>query len=440
MNLLSLSSVLSTIGYVIVALLILLAMITVHEFGHYIVGKIFKFKINEFSIGMGPLARFPKWDKQKRKIVFKKTQWKLKSGELFSIRWFPLGGYCAFDGEDGESTENKEEDKKDVFEDAQKELEKDNEITESFVSQTEVNLDRKNIEKKTEKDNSGMFTSKPPWQRILVLLAGATMNYLLAMLVIITSFSIYGQQFYVVNSVNREVDNYAIYSEYSFEDGDIISKVNGHVIYSTTDFMSALKNKSQGDIVKVCVYRQNEEGKLVSEEVLIKLRDDAKIANLTDTSTVFKVFGFGIVERDGVRYYDVSSTNVRLNFFETIGHSFGYANSMATTIFKVLGQLLTGVIRLDDAAGGTVATIVVTAKVASMGFENFLYIIGLIGVNLAVMNLLPIPALDGSRIVFSLIEWIFKKPVNRKVEAIIHTVGLILLLSFSVLVDLMYFI
>ena len=83
-NLLAASAVLKNIGYVAIAVLILLIMITVHEAGHYFVGKLFKFKINEFAIGMGP-------------ALFKR---KLKSGEVFSVRALPLGGFCAFDGED----------------------------------------------------------------------------------------------------------------------------------------------------------------------------------------------------------------------------------------------------------------------------------------------------------------------------------------------------
>ena len=88
--------------------------------------------------------------------------------------------------------------------------------------------------------------------------------------------------------------------------------------------------------------------------------------------------------------------------------------------------------------GGTITTISVTAEVIKTGgFNYFLEIAGFIGINLAVFNLLPIPALDGSRVVFCLIEWIRKKPVNRKVEGIIHAVGLVFLLGFSILVDVL---
>ena len=80
----SFSSVMTTIGYILLALLVLMLTITIHELGHYTLGKIFKFKINEFSIGFG-------------KAIYSH---KCKSGEVFSIRLVPLGGYCAFAGED----------------------------------------------------------------------------------------------------------------------------------------------------------------------------------------------------------------------------------------------------------------------------------------------------------------------------------------------------
>ena len=105
-------------------------------------------------------------------------------------------------------------------------------------------------------------------------------------------------------------------------------------------------------------------------------------------------------------------------------------------IFTVLGQLITGALGISS-VGGTVTTISVTAEAIKVGgFRNLLNISSFIGVNLAVFNLLPIPALDGSRVVFTLIEGIRKKPLNRNVEGIIHTVGLFALLLFAVFVDL----
>ena len=121
-----------------------------------------------------------------------------------------------------------------------------------------------------------------------------------------------------------------------------------------------------------------------------------------------------------------------------LGRSFEYTFKLSGTIFKVLGQLLTGALGLS-AMGGTVSTVAMTATgVQTYGMSFLLQITALIGVNLAVVNMLPIPALDGSKVVFTLIEWVRGKPINRKVETVIHAVGLILLLAFAVLVDLQH--
>ncbi|MDE7087630.1 MAG: M50 family metallopeptidase, partial [Clostridia bacterium] len=107
--------------------------------------------------------------------------------------------------------------------------------------------------------------------------------------------------------------------------------------------------------------------------------------------------------------------------------------------FKVLGELLTGNMSLS-AMGGPVTTIKLTGEMAVQGVQSFLQVAAYIGVNLAVFNLLPIPALDGSKVIFCLIEWIFKKPVPRKVEAVIHAAGFILILAFAVAVDILQFV
>ena len=101
-----------------------------------------------------------------------------------------------------------------------------------------------------------------------------------------------------------------------------------------------------------------------------------------------------------------------------------------------MGQLFTGGLGLS-AFGGPITTIRLTSEIASRGLQSFLEIAAYIGVNLAVFNLLPIPALDGSKIVFTVIEWIRGKPINRKVEAVIHAVGFVLLIGFAILVDLL---
>ncbi|MBO5363378.1 MAG: site-2 protease family protein, partial [Clostridia bacterium] len=90
-----------------------------------------------------------------------------------------------------------------------------------------------------------------------------------------------------------------------------------------------------------------------------------------------------------------------------------------------------------DVVGGPVSTIGTTAQVAISSPFSFLYIASFIGVNLAVFNLLPVPALDGCKVIFCIIEWIRKKPVNRKLEMIVNLVGITFLFGFAILIDLL---
>lgn len=459
------ASAFKTAGYVLLAILILMIMITVHELGHYLVGKAFKFKINEFAIGMGP-------------AIFKRT---MKSGEIFSIRLFPFGGFCAFDGEDQDG------------------------------------------------DDPNAFNNKKPWQRILVLVAGATMNYLLALLIIIISMSAYGQSTLGVQYGRHDEAIYGtsieeqIPADKSINDGEYIVSLTRDGkksnIYMTVDLISSLNHAKKGDVVTAELIS---DGKTVKRDII--LRADVECKNLTEVTKAYDALGMGyamqleangsspfikgdflikigapdveyknatfVYTPDDVAYvlkdkavgdtvwfwttrdtkyvytfgsswsacektgegvmnylgiketarnYYVTATYVKHGFFKTIGHSFGYSFKIGGTVFRTLGQLLTGKLGLN-AVGGTITTIKTTSEVISYGFRYALEIMAFIGVNLAVFNLLPIPALDGARVVFCVIEWIRKKPVSRKVEGIIHAVGLIVILGFAILVDILQFI
>lgn len=459
------ASAFKTAGYVLLAILILMIMITVHELGHYLVGKAFKFKINEFAIGMGP-------------AIFKRT---MKSGEIFSIRLFPFGGFCAFDGEDQDG------------------------------------------------DDPNAFNNKKPWQRILVLVAGATMNYLLALLIIIISMSAYGQSTLGMQYGRHDEAIYGtsieeqIPADKSINDGEYIVSLTRDGkksnIYMTVDLISSLNHAKKGDVVTAELIS---DGKTVKRDII--LRADVECKNLTEVTKAYDALGMGyamqleangsspfikgdflikigapdveyknatfVYTPDDVAYvlkdkavgdtvwfwttrdtkyvytfgsswsacektgegvmnylgiketarnYYVTATYVKHGFFKTIGHSFGYSFKIGGTVFRTLGQLLTGKLGLN-AVGGTITTIKTTSEVISYGFRYALEIMAFIGVNLAVFNLLPIPALDGARVVFCVIEWIRKKPVSRKVEGIIHAVGLIVILGFAILVDILQFI
>ena len=362
------SGVGNTVLSVFLAILILLAMICVHEFGHFIAGRILGFRINEFAIGFGP-------------AIFKRKG--KKRGTVFSVRAFPLGGYCAFEGESDEQSD------------------------------------------------PAAFNNKKPWQRIIVLVSGALMNYILAMALIITCFFAYGQPCYKMGAI-AESETYAV--EYSLQEGDIILGAEGKSAYFATDLIFALKGKVAGDKAEIDVLRGGER-----QSVEVILRADCNFKNSSEVSKLWRALGSDTYEgEDGNLYWCVTAQNCRFGFFKTLGRSFMYSFKTAGAIFRVLGELLTGNLGLS-AMGGPVTTIRQTGAIAVQGFQSFLQVAAYIGVNLAVFNLLPIPALDGSKVIFCLIEWIFKKPVPRKVEAAIHAAGFVLILLFAVIVDIMQF-
>ena len=137
-------------------------------------------------------------------------------------------------------------------------------------------------------------------------------------------------------------------------------------------------------------------------DVPIVLRSDADFANLADTDALWQALGVRYsAEREAYRVASVSYRG--FGFWETVGGSFVYSFRIGGTLFRTLGQLLTVDIGLS-AFGGPVTTIRLTSQIASRGVQPFLEIAAFIGVNLAVFNLLPIPALDGSRILFTLHE------------------------------------
>ncbi|MBQ7949268.1 MAG: site-2 protease family protein [Clostridia bacterium] len=265
------------------------------------------------------------------------------------------------------------------------------------------------------------FNDQAPWKRIIVLIAGATMNYLLALVLIVLMFAFLGRPVYKVVEKMEPTDAQIVQNADDLQVGDVIMKIDGKTVYMISDYMDILDGHSQGDILNVTVLRGEE-----VKEVSLVLKADADIQNLSDTHTLLTAMGvnsmYAVTEKEG--------------FFQTIGHSFAYSVKIGGTVLRSLGELLTGKLGID-AMGGPITTIKVTSEAASSGWMSFLNIAAFIGVNLAVFNLLPIPALDGCKVIFCLIEWIRKKPVNRKVETMIHFIGIIFLFGFAILVDLL---
>lgn len=346
----------SNVGYIFIAILVLLFMVTVHELGHYIAGKLLNFKINEFSIGFG-------------KALYKRTS--PKTGEVFSIRLFPLGGFCAFEGED------------------------------------------------EDKENNQAFNNQKPWKRIIVLLAGVFMNFVFALLIAVIVFASVGMYFPSVREVYPD-SGLPVAEEFKLKEGDIILAVDGNYLYLNGDLGAALNNIESGKLFEVTVIRDGQKQNVTAVKRNFVAKDQNGEEQVSN--------GLGIWP--GSEIY-------KLGFFEAFGRGIAYCFRMAGVILGFFGKLITGQISLNQ-IGGPISTIDYTAQVARMGLRPLMEIVTLIGVNLAVFNLLPIPALDGSRILFIIIEWIRKKPVKRELEGKIHFIGLMLLFTFVILADIFH--
>lgn len=433
-----------TIGGILIAILVLLAMITIHELGHFLAGRLLKFKINEFAVGMGP------------KLISKKR----KDGVVFSLRAFPLGGFCAFEGEDSAGSgfaggEKKEE-------------------TEPYPAEDLKNADElkaADSDKENGKPEYLAFEQQKPWKRIIVLAMGGIFNLIsglifafIALLAVGNTFktgaeplmiaSVFesknGYVFSVPDVDNPTNEDGIILAENpnlgKIKAGDIVLNVNGTEIKAYNELSEAFKKIPLDMPFYVIVSRETAAGN-ARENITVGELIKCKYEYTVPSQSIYNCSGSSGASKtgDGIgiglsNYYmgkDGKATSYKkdYNVWTALCDTPAYTFKMAGMILSSLGSIFTkgGM----ENVGGTVTTIAVIGKVATAGIENFLFILPLIAVNLGVFNLLPVPALDGSRIVFRIIEWIRKKPVNKNFEGWFHAIGLIVLFGFIILADIL---
>lgn len=380
--------------YVIMAILILLLMILIHEFGHYIVGKLLKFKINEFSIGFGP------------KIFSKKSK---KTGEVFSVRLLPLGGFCAFEGEDSVEDEKKVEETKNL---------KNIDVFDENASNSVENVENlsETVENKTAGKNNELksFNDQPPWKRILVLLAGAAFNFLSAIIFAFIFLCVGGSSgVTVVNKYNTK-DGVDINERLMI--GDCIIKVDGVELDVMNGFSDVIASKN-GDKFTFTVIRDNNEVEVVVTKGLVY-----------DAENDREYEGFGI---------STQAQPMPMNGWKALALCVPYTFKLSWLILGTFGQLLTGKLALSTLSG-PITTVKFMADATQASWLNIFVLLPLISANLAIFNVMPIPALDGSKVMFAVIEWIRGKPLSRKVEAYIHAAGFIFMMGFCVLVEILH--
>ena len=396
--------------YVILAVLVLLLMITIHEAGHYTAGKLLGFGITEFSVGLGPR-------------LFSHRR---KSGELISVRALPLGGYCAFYGEDDAGSAlsgNSEKDTADGERAATDTLSsgvlvpddawsidptpaKVNGADSARTGNVATRADYREAgeAQNGEKKRKVPFDEQPPWKRIIVLLMGPMFNLFSAFVFSFIYILAVGYSVPVVTGLSV-----AAQQEGSLRVGDVIVAVDGQEVTFLTSAAELLAQVPEGESATITVER-----------------DGARVDVTASKSTAEEGGTFGITAG-----YENRKTDV----LHAAGYSFPYTFELSWIVLKSFGMLFTGGVPITDVTGpvGTVATI---ATFSQTDFRYFLLFLPLIASNLALFNLLPIPALDGSRIVFTIIEMIRRKPINKKTEGTIHAVGLIVLLAFVIVVDI----
>jgi regulator of sigma E protease len=357
---------LTTIGFLALAIVLLLIMITIHEFGHYIAGKLLHFKIYEFSIGFG-------------KAIYKKTK---KNGEVFSLRLIPLGGYCSF----GEDDERGNDDK-----------------------------------------DPNAFNNQAPWKRLIVFFMGAFFNFLSAVIFCVVLLCIigYARTIYISAGTANGIagDNTELAEQLK---GQYIEKINGASMsfMPTSSAKNILENFREKDNITLSLVTAD--GARTEYTVTMTTRDqyNAIISGAPDYSP---------------------TEHIRNNIGGALLKAVPASLEIAWVIMVLLFQLVTGQLGMEG-VGGTIATITVMTdgleQAVSYGimemFAQISFLITLISINLAVFNLLPIPSLDGSRMVFVVIEWIRGKPINRDLEAKIHLIGIICLFGFIIFADIYY--
>ena len=341
--------------YILAAILVFGVLIAVHELGHFMAAKACGVRVNEFSIGMGPAL------------------WKKQKGETqYSLRLFPVGGFCAMEGEEEDSDDP------------------------------------------TALNNQGF------WAKLLIFAAGAAMNFIAGLLIILVLYA--DAQAFYVPVVAGFADGCPLESADGLQEGDRLLRIDGEKVYVYSD-ISLLMGLNKTGAFDLQIERNGE---------VITLRDFTMERREYTDQNGKAYTGYGL-------YFGAEEATLG----RKLSYSWNNAMDFARLVRLSLQMLVTGQAGVKDLSGpvGIVSTMTQVGEQAATtraAVENIAYLAALIAVNLAVMNLLPLPALDGGRIFFLLVDAVsmalFKRKVPEKYQAAINTAGFVLLMGFMLLV------
>ena len=365
---------------IVIGLLCLCFLIFFHELGHFLVAKLFKIKVESFSIGMGP-------------ILFHKTI----KGTDYRISLFPFGGYCGIKGE----------------KDFQEAL--------------------KNNYSKIEGEKDSMYGCHP-FKRAAIGFAGPFFNFLFAFfsftVILLTGYTTYSysNKIIIASELDSSIQSQA--KKAGLKTGDEIIKINNKKIEDFSDIIFEISKRPDEDI-EISVLRDKEIIEFSVHSVLDKTSGTGKIGISADTTTLLKK--------------EIKSKNfflaIKDGFLESLNMTFLTLKGIFTLFKGVdLKNQVSGPARVADMIGEVVSESATQGKKAV--FINLLNFMALISISLFLMNLLPIPVLDGALILFALIEGIFRIRLHPKFYYYIQFIGIfiiIIIFIIGVSGDFIYF-
>ncbi|MCG2700804.1 RIP metalloprotease RseP [Candidatus Parcubacteria bacterium] len=378
---------------IITFIIVLGVLVFVHELGHFLAARKFGVKAEEFGFGFPPRMFGVYKDKQgKWKRVIGGKEVKDAPGTVYSLNWIPIGGFVKIKGEDAAGDG-------------------------SIVGGS------REAEEKSAAPEQDSLTDKPIWQRAIIMSAGVTMNVVLAAALIIFGLSIGMPQ--VLDGIHpkarisdKKIQVVQVYpdspaSQAGIIIGDAIISIN-NVRFVNYEELQKFVDENEG---KELDYRIGRD----SEEMLIAITPEIR------EETSMGGIGIAIAETGIVKYpwYLAIAEGVKTTVFLTW--------AIIVAFYELFKGLITGQGLSADIAG-PVGIAALTGQMARMGFVYVLQFAALLSINLAIINFLPFPALDGGRVLFLFLEKIKGRPVKRELEAAIHQAGLILLMLLVLVV------
>ena len=339
----TLSGIWGKVWPILLAILFFGVIVALHEFGHFIFAKLFKVRVNEFAIGMGP------------KLFSKK-----KGETLYSLRLLPIGGFNQLEGEDEES------------------------------------------------DDPRAFSNQKPWKRFIILVAGGMTNVILGMLLICIML---GMQGTVSNRQITDASDNILEMTDGVKIGDEVIRVNGSRVFTDSDFYYELFRDDDG-VFDFVVRRDGQ--KITIKGLPVYYSVEEHVSSL------------------------IMSGEKKVTALNLIPSAVNETLSMAKEVYLSIIDLFRGKVGVKDMSGmvGTVKIMsdVTTEAVQNHSYSVIFFLMAFITVNIGLFNLLPLPALDGGRILFVLVEMIIRKPVPKKFEAYVHAIGFVLLIALVIFI------